>query len=873
MSWTTKQIRTKFLDFFASKQHEIEESAPIVIKDDPTLMFTNAGMNQFKPVFVGNSLPKHMRVANAQKCLRVSGKHNDLEEVGRDHYHHTMFEMLGNWSFGDYFKEESIEWAWELLTKEFKLDKSRMYVSIFSGDESLGLNQDEEALEIWSKHIEKNRILGFGRKENFWEMGDTGPCGPCSEIHYDMRPNSEREKIDGSTLVNKDHPEVIEIWNLVFMQYDQKQNGSLERLSNNYIDTGMGLERLSRVLQGVSSNYDIDVFKALITALETISGYKYSGGDSNLDISFRVIADHLRAVSFCIADGQLPSSNGAGYVIRRVLRRAIRYAYSELRIEQPTLYSLVEVLKNEMGDAYPELKTNAELISRVIKEEERAFQSTLSKGLDRLDNFIKESKSSVISGEFAFELYDTYGFPIDLTLLLAREHDFDVDMNGFQEFLGKQKKRSRDASKVEFGDWVIVSEGENSDFIGYDTLKVESELRKYRGVKVKGKEMLQLVFSQTPFYPEGGGQVGDHGKVYLEGKPLDVVDTKKENGEILHYVSNQLSIDGMHAVLEVDQSWRERAKKNHTATHLLHLALRDHLGTHVEQKGSLVKPDKLRFDFSHFEKVSEADLEKIESQVIHDIQRSIDLEEMRSIPIEEAKAMGAMALFGEKYGDTVRAIKFDRSIELCGGTHVKNTELLDGFKLLSESGVASGVRRIEAITGKAYQDYINTRLDALDYVENKLGNPKNIKDAVDKLTSDYEKLEEQVAEFEKREAAMIKEKLIASERAMGSLKLIQGDLGECNTASLKRIAHELTIERDQTVVVIGGVRDGKPSVVVAFNKGLIDELKADANSAIKEAAKEINGGGGGQPFLAMAGGTNKKGLQRALDVACAKLFD
>ncbi len=872
MTWSTNQIRQTFLDFFSSKEHGIEPSAPIVIKGDPTLMFTNAGMNQFKSIFVGNSVSSEPRIANSQKCMRVSGKHNDLDEVGRDHYHHTMFEMLGNWSFDDYFKFEAIAWAWELLTEVYKLDKDRLYVSVFSGDEDLSLTDDHDARQHWSKFVSQVRILGFGRKENFWEMGDTGPCGPCSEIHYDLRAQEDRDEVDGSTLVNKNHPEVIEIWNLVFMQYELKKSGDLVKLDKKYIDTGMGLERLSRVLQNVDSNYDIDLFSAIISNLEIISNQRYSGSDSMQDVAFRVIADHLRAVSFCIADGQLPGSNGAGYVIRRVLRRAIRFGYSYLDITQPSIYKLVETLCDQMGSSFNELVANKSLIEKVIEEEEKSFQATLEKGLNRLDQQIDEASNKIVAGDFAFELYDTYGFPIDLTMLILEEHGFSVDIESFEANLKKQKDRSRDASKADFEDWTILSDKPNSVFIGYDQLESNSSLMKFRRVKAKGKELVQVVLDKTPFYPEGGGQLGDRGLLSFDSGDYQVIDTKKENDEIIHFLNDVPEFVSSSVHASVNKGLRSDIIKNHSATHLLHYALRAELGTHVEQKGSMVAPEKLRFDFSHFEKISEEQIMRIQSRVNEMIDSSIDLEEYRSIPISKAKDMGAMALFGEKYGDEVRAIKFGDSIELCGGTHVPNTSVIDGLALISESSVASGVRRVEAVTGRAYNKMVEDRLERLKQIEALFPKAKDVVEKVAKLKQENTLLKKEIELKESSLLRFVKKELISKGKSLKDYYLIQKQVGEMSAESLKVLVQQLIIEADERIVILGACDGEKVSIAVGISKPILETLASDANQAIKSAAGEISGGGGGQNFLAMAGGTKKEGLNRALQIAYETLF-
>ena len=865
MEWSTSAIRNAFLEFFEDKGHEIVSSAPIFIKDDPTLMFTNAGMNQFKGVFIGNEVAKFPRIADSQKCLRVSGKHNDLEEVGRDHYHHTMFEMLGNWSFGDYFKKEAIDWAWEILTKVYKLDVSRIYVSVFAGDSAMELDADTEAKTLWMNHISEERILAFGRKENFWEMGDIGPCGPCSEIHFDLRSDEDRRSINGSTLVNADHPEVIEIWNLVFMQYNRLENGGLENLKNKHIDTGMGLERLARVLQQASSNYEIDVFKAIIDELGLIATQKYTGGELLSDIAYRVIADHIRTIAFSIADGQLPSNNGAGYVIRRVLRRAIRYGFSQLDIKASFMGALIDPLLNEMGDAYPELKRNADLIKRVITEEEKTFLSTLDRGLGRINAYIEDLDKKVVDGIFAFELLDTYGFPIDLTQLIASENGLSVDMNGFQIELEKQKNRSRAASKAEFGDWTILLTGENSKFCGYDDLQLETLIAKYRNVKIKGKDGIQYVLKETPFYAESGGQVGDKGLLKIDDSVVNIFDTKKENGEIIHYSNGSLANLAGKVFAEVSKSFRTSVTKNHTSTHLLHKALRDQLGTHVEQKGSLVTNGKLRFDFSHFEKIAEDELSTIENAVVNQIQSSIDFEEWRNMPIGEAKEFGAMALFGEKYGDEVRVVKFGDSIELCGGTHVNNSNVIGGFKIIGEGSVASGIRRIEAISGEAYDEFLKGRLEKLADLEKQLGDPSKSIEILKKLQLDLANTEAQVVKYLDREKSVLIKELLDELGTQSGLQILAKELDQIDGKVLKEVAHGVIEKNERSIIILGGVFADKVSIVVGIGKSILPKLNIDANKVIKLMSAEIQGGGGGQPFLAMAGGKNKKGLKRALE--------
>lgn len=863
MNWTTNQIRKTFLQFFEEKQHEIVTSAPIVIKDDPTLMFTNAGMNQFKGVFLGNESRAINRAADSQKCLRVSGKHNDLEEVGRDHYHHTMFEMLGNWSFGDYFKQEAIDWAWELLTEVYGLDKDRIYVSVFAGDENLNLELDSEARDIWSKHVVEERILPFGRKDNFWEMGETGPCGPCSEIHYDLRSAEERAKVDGATLVNQDHPEVIEIWNLVFIQFNNHEDGTLSSLKAKHVDTGMGLERLARALQGVDSNYKVDSFQALIAKIEEVSNKKYTGSAELSDIAFRVIADHVRAVSFCIADGQLPSNTGAGYVIRRVLRRAIRYGFSQLDLKQPFIYAVAQKLIDSMGDAYPELVRNQTLIVKVIQEEEKSFLQTLDKGLDRIANYIKQNVAE-IDGAFAFELYDTFGFPIDLTKLIAEEHNLSVDLVGFEAELKKQKDRSRQASKAEFGDWTVLDDGPNSEFLGYDQLSEVTRVMKYRRAKVKGKETFQVILEKTPFYAESGGQVGDRGFLEFGDESVDVIVTKKENNEFIHFVSSLPEKLEGEVLANVDGALRQEIMKNHSATHLLHYALRDLLGNHVEQKGSMVAADKLRFDFSHFEKITDDQLEKIEWEVRQLIREQMPLEDFRSMPIAKAKEMGAMALFGEKYGDEVRVVKFGDSIELCGGTHVENTASIGGFKVVSEGSVASGIRRIEALTGIAYQEYVSTRLDVVSKLEGLLGNPKDVYAAVEKLMAENKDLSKELDGFKVLQQNQIRDSILTAAESHGDFRSVIREFDEVEGKMVKDALFAATCIADDLIVIALGHAEDKPYIIVAISKALAESKGLDAGAIIRTLAKHINGGGGGQKFLAMAGGKTKQGLREAL---------
>lgn len=870
MNWNTNLIRKTFLDFFADKRHEIVDSAPIVIKNDPTLMFTNAGMNQFKGVFLGNEARAIKRAADSQKCLRVSGKHNDLEEVGRDHYHHTMFEMLGNWSFGDYFKQEAIDWAWELLTEVYGLDKDRIYVTIFKGDENLKLSVDDEAREFWKKHVAEDRILPFGRKDNFWEMGETGPCGPCTEIHYDLRTEEQRKAQNGAELVNNDHPEVIEIWNLVFIQFNAHEDGSLSNLKEKHVDTGMGLERLARALQGVNSNYNIDLFKTLIQTIERISGFTYRETDSAQDIAFRVIADHVRAVSFCVADGQLPSNTGAGYVIRRVLRRAIRYGFSQLNLKEPFIHQVAESLILVMGEAYPELVRNKNLVVKVIMEEEKSFLQTLEKGLDRISNYIAGNPTQ-IDGAFAFELYDTFGFPIDLTKLIAEENGIEVDEVGFLAELEKQKERSRKASKAEFGDWIVLHEGFNSEFVGYDNLDAITRVMKYRKAKVKGKDTYQIILEKTPFYAESGGQIGDKGLLEFGAQVIKVLDTKKENNEYIHFVDEFPENIEVEIRAIVNKPIRQEIRKNHSATHLLHLALRDILGTHVEQKGSMVSDDKLRFDFSHFEKINEGQIQQIEAQVRQLIQQQLPLQEWRDMPISEAKEMGAMALFGEKYGDSVRVIKFGNSVELCGGTHAENTSLIEGFKIVSEGSVASGIRRIEALTGAGYQQYIASKLDLVTQIETLMGNPKDLIVTIEKLLIENRSLLKEVESYKMLQQEQIKQRILSSQTERDGLLISINLFENLESKIAKDASYAATLNGDNQMAITLGSFEDKPYIVVAASKALIETRGIDAGNIVRALAKHIEGSGGGQKFLAMAGGKSVQGLELAL-ASAQKLF-
>lgn len=871
---TSKEIRQSFLDFFESKNHKIVPSAPMVIKDDPTLMFTNAGMNQFKNIILGNDPVKYSRVADSQKCLRVSGKHNDLEEVGHDTYHHTMFEMLGNWSFGDYFKKEAIAWAWEYLTEVLKIDKNRLYVTIFEGAPDENLERDNEAAEYWEQYIPKDRIINGNKHDNFWEMGDTGPCGPCSEIHIDIRPDEERAEVDGLTLVNHDHPQVIEIWNNVFMQYNRKADGSLEELPAKVIDTGMGFERLCMAIQGKTSNYDTDVFQPIIKEIGKITNHTY-GEDKKVDIAMRVIADHIRTIAFSITDGQLPSNAKAGYVIRRILRRAVRYGYTFLDQHQPFMYKLIDVLCEVMGVAYPELISQKILIEKVIKEEEESFLRTLETGIKLLDKIIVETKKSgknIISGEDAFTLYDTFGFPLDLTELILRENNMSADIDGFNMEMKKQKERARNAAAVETGDWVVLHEGE-SHFIGYDRVETETEILRYRKVTQKNKSYYQIVLAETPFYAEMGGQVGDTGTLTSDSETIQIFDTKKENNLSVH-LSNSLPKDITATfTAKIDEEKRMETACNHSATHLLHEALREVLGTHVEQKGSYVSPDSLRFDFSHFQKMSKEEIRKVEMLANQKIRANYPLQEMRNVPIAEAREMGAMALFGEKYGESVRVIRFGSSTELCGGTHVLATGNIGMVKITSESSIAAGVRRIEAITGKAVEDMIDKAQDTVSNAKELFNNVPDLQKAIQKTLEENNELKKQVDGFMHERIMNLRDKLLAEAKDENGIKVIRykADLSVDAVKTLAfQIKNKLTESATSSdtlslMVAIGSVYEGKPSLTVLLS----DDLVAQGYSAVnivRDAAKLIQGGGGGQLHFATAGGKNAEGLSTALEM-------
>ena len=922
-------IRHTFLNFFKSKGHQVVSSAPMVIKNDPTLMFTNAGMNQFKDFFLGNTEIKHPRVADTQKCLRVSGKHNDLEEVGVDTYHHTMFEMLGNWSFGDparsaggYFKKEAIEWAWELLVDVYGVDKNKLYFTVFEGDEKDGTPIDQEAYDWWKTILEKNelntdKIILANKKDNFWEMGDTGPCGPCSEIHIDLRSDEEIAKTPGLELVNKDHPQVVEIWNLVFMEFNRLANGSLQNLPAKHVDTGMGFERLTMVLQNKKSNYDTDVFEPIINKISEISGVQYQHTldiSVKTDVAIRVIADHIRAVVFAIADGQLPSNTGAGYVIRRILRRALRYGYSFLNLKTPFMNELVAVLTHQMGTVFPALNTQQEIITKVIKEEERSFLRTLEKGIQRFDAYLTSANDKMIDGKFAFELYDTFGFPIDLTALLAQENDFQIDMPGFTEALLQQKERSRAAGKTIADDWMQLREDDVEEFVGYDHTEAEVYITKYRKILTKGKEMYQLVFQITPFYPEGGGQVGDTGSIQTPHESIEILDTQKENNLIIHYV-NELPTDyytKFKAV--VNKNERKLTARNHSATHLLHQALREVIGTHVEQKGSLVNADYLRFDFSHFEKISDAQLLKIESLVNNRIESNFKLKEYREIPINEAEKKGAIMLFGEKYGDVVRMIEFGESRELCGGTHVEETGAIELFKIKTEASVAAGIRRIEALTstgaglflknkievlhqynavqfvpelkekmeaiGEAFQqqyELVGEMLPLENVAPNKkadinstiaaLTKIKIDKTILNELTVKKKELSKKDKQDNKAQISSVKKELLENIQLVDGVYIIAQKINLNDGGAIKDLAFQLKGEVDNLFLVLGAEVNGKPNLTVAISEELAKNKTLHAGNIVREAAKEMRGGGGGQPFYATAGGSYVAGIEAAIEKA------
>lgn len=863
---TSNEIRQKFLDFFASKNHKIVASAPIVIKNDPTLMFTNAGMNQFKDFFLGNKKPDIPRIADTQKCLRVSGKHNDLEEVGVDTYHHTMFEMLGNWSIGDYFKAEAIAWSWELLTEVYKLPKDRLYVSVFEGDPKENLPPSQIALKEWSKLVPQDHIIFGNKKDNFWEMGDTGPCGPCSEIHIDLRSDEERAITPGHQLVNNDHPQVIEIWNNVFIQYNRKADGTLEPLPAMHVDTGMGFERLVRAIQNKSSNYDTDVFTGTIAEVEKITCKSYHFSDTKQDVAFRVLADHIRAISFTIADGQLPSNNGAGYVIRRILRRAVRYYYTYLDYKQPLLHQLIDVLSRQFENVFPELYLQKSFVEKVIREEERSFLKTLEGGLKRIDDL--KVTDNVVDGRDVFELYDTYGFPVDLTRLIADEKGWKVDEAGFSLALNEQKERSRADAKRETGDWVIINKDGQSEFLGYDNPVVhDSRAIKYRVLKQKDLELYQIVLDKTPFYPEGGGQVGDTGFLMFDGEVVMVLDTKKENDLIIHIIDRIPDNIASPIYAEIDAIKRTLTENNHSATHLLHAALRQVLGTHVHQKGSLVKDDYLRFDVSHFQKITDYELAQVEKIVNQKIRQNIALEEARSIPLEAAKEAGAMMLFGEKYGDTVRMITFDPSYsrELCGGCHVRATGQLGFFKITSEAGIAAGVRRIEAVTADKAEEYINKQVKELTAVKSFFKNNVNTVKNISDLYDENKNLLREIEKLRVIQAASLKDTLISAAKDQGGIKVLAAKLKDIDSKSAKTLAHNLQQALGESVILFGLEDQDKATIMLTISETLTKSKSWHAGNIVKSLATEINGGGGGQAFFATAGGTDVDGLDKALN--------
>ncbi len=863
----SKEIREAYLNFFNRKGHAIFPSAPMVVKDDPTLMFINAGMNQFKDIFLGNETPQNKRVVDTQKCMRVSGKHNDLEEVGHDTYHHTMFEMLGNWSFGDYFKKEAIAWAWEFLTDEMGISEDRLYATVFEGDQENGLERDDEAMKHWKDHLPEHRILYGSKEDNFWEMGDTGPCGPCSEIHVDLRNNEERNRKPGVELVNQNHPMVIELWNLVFIQFNQKASGELELLPEKHVDTGMGFERLCLVMQNKYSNYDTDLFQSIIQELSKMAGKDY-GKEDMTDVAMRVVADHLRAISFSIADGQLPSNVKAGYVIRRILRRAVRYGYTYLDFKDPFIYRLLPTLIEVMGDAFPELDAQKDLIGKVIRKEESTFLKTLDTGIKLLDGVIDRTKKNnykVVDGKTAFELYDTYGFPLDLTELILKEHDLVVDRKEFNKELEKQKERSRQAGKVEAGDWVKIREDERDEFIGYDHRKTEVQITQYRKIKSKGKEMYQLVFNYTPFYAESGGQVGDTGYIEYDGENISIIDTKKEHNQTVHYANKFPEDPYLTFKAVVSSQKRVKTANNHTATHLLHHALKEVLGQHVEQKGSLVHPDYLRFDFSHFQKLSREETEKIEKIVNYYIRRNIPREEKREVPFEQAKEMGATALFGEKYGDLVRVIKFGDIVELCGGTHVDATGQIGILKITSETAISAGIRRIEALTADKAEEYIRKNLQTLEEVSGLLNNPANVSKSVEKLIDDNNNLNKQVESLLQDKVNSLKHDLLNKMEQVNGVNYIADIVDIDSAGAMKDMAFQMKKEVDNLVLLLGANIDGKANLSLMISENLVKEKEVNANDIIREAATEIKGGGGGQPFFATAGGKAPDKLSAALD--------
>ena len=861
---TAKEIRESFKQFFASKEHQIVPSAPMVVKGDPTLMFTNAGMNQFKDIILGNVPRKYPRVADSQKCLRVSGKHNDLEEVGHDTYHHTMFEMLGNWSFGDYFKKEAINWAWEYLVEVLKLNPERLYATVFEGSPAEGLDRDNEAAGYWEQYLPKDHILNGNKHDNFWEMGDTGPCGPCSEIHIDLRSDEERAAVSGADMVNKDHPQVIEIWNLVFMQFNRKADGSLEPLPAKVIDTGMGFERLCMALQGKTSNYDTDVFQPIIKVIAGMAGTAY-GTDKQQDIAMRVIADHIRTIAFAITDGQLPSNAKAGYVIRRILRRAVRYGYTFLDRKEALMYKLLPVLIETMGDAYPELIAQKTLIEKVIKEEEESFLRTLETGIRLLDKKMEETKAAgktVLNGVDAFTLYDTYGFPLDLTELILRENGMEADIEAFNKAMQKQKERARNAAAIETGDWITLKEGE-CKFVGYDLFECEAEILRYRQIKQKNKVLYQIVLDQTPFYAEMGGQVGDTGWLIADDEKIDVIDTKRENNLPVHLVAKLPKDVTATFTAKINEKKRIQCECNHSATHLLHEALREVLGTHVEQKGSYVSPDSLRFDFSHFQKVTDEEIRKVEILVGEKIRANFPLEEHRNMPIAEAKALGAMALFGEKYGDEVRVVKYGSSVELCGGTHIPATGMIGSLRVIGESSIAAGVRRIEAVTAEGAEQFVYAQQDLIRELRALMNHMPNLAQAMKKSIEENAEMKKQIEDYIREKSMRLKEEIVAKASESNGIKVMQF-VGKANADAMKNVAFQIKAETtDSFVFVAGIIDDNKCTLMLMLSDDLVKE-GLHAGKIVKEAAKHIQGGGGGQPHFATAGGKNMEGLSIAV---------
>ena len=868
----SKQIRNKFISFFESKSHKIVPSDPIVLKNDPTLMFTNAGMNQFKDFFLGNKDPENLRVADTQKCLRVSGKHNDLEEVGFDTYHHTMFEMLGNWSFGDYFKKEAIDWAWELLTKEFGLPEDRLYASIFEGDVTENLDRDDEAFELWKTYLPEDRILNGSKKDNFWEMGETGPCGPCSEIHIDLRELEDIKKVPGQELVNQDHPLVVEIWNLVFIQFNRKADQSLEDLPNKHVDTGMGFERLAMAVQLKKSNYDTDIFQPLIQWVANKANVKYGDGEKE-DVAIRVISDHIRAISFTIADGQLPSNNKAGYVIRRILRRAVRYGYTYLNFKEPFLNEMVNLLATQYEQTFPELHAQKEFVSKVIREEEISFLKTLENGLKKLDGIVN-GDVKVVSGQLAFELYDTFGFPLDLTSLIARENGMKVDEIAFKEEMAKQKQRSKADAKKSSGDWVVVQESNDVGFIGYDHLISTSKILRYRELDSKGSKSFQIILDKTPFYAESGGQVGDSGVLVSSNETIEIFDTKKENDLTVHF-SKKLPADlKLEVTASVDALKRTLTENNHSSTHLLHAALREVLGDHVQQKGSLVNDKILRFDFSHFSKISDEELEKVEQIVNTQIRANIRSDIKLNVPIDEAKEMGAMALFGEKYGESVRVVTFDPtySVELCGGTHVSQTGQIGFLKILSESSIAAGVRRIEAVTAKHAEEIVKQESSELSRINELMKHPKDLQKAISALIQEKGNLQKELELSQGVQTQSLKQELKGLVEGLSGIQLIQYENKFPNADMIKQLSFELKNEIDNLVLIIGANINGKPLLSVMIDESLV-KTGLNASNIVREMAKEIQGGGGGQPFYATAGGKNIAGLSKAMSIGRKLLLE